>query len=188
MRGTIDSLLDGAMDQFTRHGYAKTTMSDIAAAAEVSRTSLYKHFPTKDDVFRALSDRINRQVHEDVAAALLVEGDWDDRLIRLFNARVAWVYRLLHDSEYGRELINEKNRICGGSVMAANDRFFQLIVPMLREKAGSDDRADRLARALVNSVNGILDGAATREEAEKQVSLIVGAVCAGMSDASTSRE
>ena len=38
---------------------------------------------------------------------------------------------LLHASEYGRELINERNRICGGAVLAANDRFELLIRDLL---------------------------------------------------------
>ena len=44
---TSQALLDGAMTQFARHGFAKTSMSDIAKASGVSRTSLYNTFPTK---------------------------------------------------------------------------------------------------------------------------------------------
>ena len=111
------------MAEFARHGFAKTSMADIARAAGISRTSLYNHFPTKEDVFKALSERINTRVYNAVVAALGSRGAWDERLLGVVNARVSWVYELLHASEYGRELINEKNRICGGAVLAANDRF-----------------------------------------------------------------
>ena len=110
------------MAEFARHGFAKTSMADIARASGISRTSLYNHFPTKEDVFKALSGRINTRVYNAVVAALRSPGAWDERLLAVVNARVSWVYELLHASEYGRELINEKNRICGGAVLAANDR------------------------------------------------------------------
>ena len=47
-------ILDTALELFTRHGYDKTTMSDIAAAAGIGRGVLYLHFSGKDDVFEAL--------------------------------------------------------------------------------------------------------------------------------------
>jgi AcrR family transcriptional regulator len=177
---TIEALLDGAMQQFTRHGFAKTSMSDIAKASGVSRTSLYNAFPTKDDVFRALSGRINQRVHVAVVSAFGRPGPWDERLLAIVNARVSWVYELLHASEYGRELINEKNRICGGEVLAANDRFETVIAALFTENLpGSADGA-ALARVLIQSVNGILEKAETKTGAEQSIALLVGVFCAGV--------
>ena len=118
---TSQALLDGAMKQFARHGFARDVHVGHRQGVWRSRTSLYNTFPTKDDVFRALSGRINERVYAAVVEAYGTPGSWDERLLRIINARVSWVYELLHASEYGRELINEKNRICGGDVLAAND-------------------------------------------------------------------
>jgi AcrR family transcriptional regulator len=176
---TVEALLDGAMRKFARHGFAKTSMSDIAKASGVSRTSLYNAFPTKDDVFRALSGRINQRVHAAVVAAFGQPGPWDERLLAIVNARVGWVYELLHASEYGRELINEKNRICGGEVLAANDRLETVIADLLTQNLpGSADGA-ALARVLIQSVNGILEKAETKAGAEQSIALLVGVFCAG---------
>lgn len=176
---TTEALLDGAMAQFQQHGFAKTSMSDIARASGVSRTSLYNAFPAKDDVFRALSGRINQRVHAAVVAAFEAPGRWDERLLAIVNARVGWVYELLHASAYGRELINEKNRICGGEVLAANDRFEKIVAGLFSESPrGAGDGAP-LARVLIQSVNGILEKAETKAEAEQGVALLVEVVCAG---------
>ena len=94
-QSTNDSLLDGAMEQFARHGFAKTSMADIAKASGISRTSLYNHFPTKEDVFKALSGRINERVYGEVVAAMRAAGSWDKLLLDIINARVSWVYALL---------------------------------------------------------------------------------------------
>ena len=39
-----------ALRLFRDHGYAETTVDDIAAAAEVSRSTFFRYFPTKEDV------------------------------------------------------------------------------------------------------------------------------------------
>lgn len=45
---TRTALAEAALDLFERQGYDATTMEQIAAAAEVSTTTLYNYFPTKD--------------------------------------------------------------------------------------------------------------------------------------------
>jgi AcrR family transcriptional regulator len=45
-------LLDAAVRQFAANGYAKTTTDDIAEAAGVSLSVLFRHFPAKSDLFR----------------------------------------------------------------------------------------------------------------------------------------
>jgi AcrR family transcriptional regulator len=45
-------LLEAAERLFARKGYADTTTDDIAAEAGVTRSVMYRHFPTKSDLFR----------------------------------------------------------------------------------------------------------------------------------------
>jgi AcrR family transcriptional regulator len=56
-----------ALRLFRDHGYAATTVDDIAAAAEVSRSTFFRYFPTKEDV--VLFDDVD-PVMEGVAAEL----------------------------------------------------------------------------------------------------------------------
>ena len=177
---TYDTLLDGAMAEFARHGFAKTSMADIARASGISRTSLYNHFPTKEDVFKALGERINTRVYNAVVAAMGSRGAWDERLLGVVNARVSWVYELLHASEYGRELINEKNRICGGAVLAANDRFESLIRDLLARQFPKRADTAALAGILIQSVNGVLEKAETKQGAETSIALLLGVFCKGL--------
>ncbi len=177
---TNHTLLDGAMQQFALHGFAKTSMADIAKASGISRTSLYKHFPTKEDVFKALSARINDRVYRAVVTAIGQAGPWDQRLLGIIHARVSWVYELLHASEFGRELIDEKNRLCGGDVLAANDRFESLIHDVLAPNLGQHADCAAITRVLIQSVNGVLERAETQEGAERGVALLVNLFCKGL--------
>lgn len=54
MNRTRAGLLAGAARAFAEHGVRRATMQSIAAAAGVSKATLYNHFRTKDDVARAL--------------------------------------------------------------------------------------------------------------------------------------
>ena len=48
------NIFDAAADLFVHYGYDKTTVSDIARAAGVSKGAIYLHFASKDDLFEGL--------------------------------------------------------------------------------------------------------------------------------------
>ncbi|MEQ8557201.1 MAG: helix-turn-helix domain-containing protein [Henriciella sp.] len=180
MTQTSEQLLDGAFEQFRTHGFAKTSMSDIAKAAGVSRTALYNHFDTKEAVFRALSERINAEATQAVVDAARKTADWPTRLRDVMHARCRWVYDLLHEGAFGRELIDEKNRICGGRALAANDRFHALLSDILHAGGLDERKAETFAGVLINAVNGVLEAAETRETAEAEVELLMATLAQGI--------
>ncbi|MFR9787589.1 TetR/AcrR family transcriptional regulator [Streptomyces sp. MB22_4] len=51
-------LLRAARSVFERRGYARTTVADITAAAEVSRATFYVYFASKEDVFAVLAAEV----------------------------------------------------------------------------------------------------------------------------------
>lgn len=54
---TRDLLLAHAADTFARLGYARTTIADITAAAQVSRPTFYAYFASREEVFREVAAR-----------------------------------------------------------------------------------------------------------------------------------
>lgn len=49
-------LIDVALDVFAEHGYAHTTMDEVAQQANVSKPVLYQHFQNKRDLYFTLVD------------------------------------------------------------------------------------------------------------------------------------
>lgn len=47
-------ILDGALKVFAEAGYSGTTMDAVAAAAGLSKPTLYQYFPSKDELFQAM--------------------------------------------------------------------------------------------------------------------------------------
>ncbi|KHK57374.1 TetR family transcriptional regulator [Ralstonia sp. A12] len=55
---TRNRILDAAEDVFYARGVARTSLSDIAQAAGVTRGAIYWHFRNKADVFAAMCERV----------------------------------------------------------------------------------------------------------------------------------
>ncbi len=67
-------ILDAAEACFTRAGFHRTTMQDIAAEAGMSPGNLYRYFVSKDAVMEGLADRDRADVAADFNA---LEGEAD---------------------------------------------------------------------------------------------------------------
>ena len=66
-------VLDSALELVGRHGLAELSMDELAAAAGVSRATLYRLFPGKEALFAALVQRFSP--FEPIAAVLESAGD-----------------------------------------------------------------------------------------------------------------
>ena len=56
------SILAAAVTEFQKNGFAGTSMDRIAETAEVSKRTVYNHFPSKDDLFEAIVDGLGEQM------------------------------------------------------------------------------------------------------------------------------
>jgi len=64
------SILRGAAEAFAGHGFAHTSMDDVAAACGVSKLILYRHFETKEDLYRSVLQRVFDRLGEELQAGL----------------------------------------------------------------------------------------------------------------------
>jgi TetR/AcrR family transcriptional regulator of autoinduction and epiphytic fitness len=61
-----EAILNGAIQEFLVHGFAATTMDGVAAAAGVSKTTVYSYFQDKESLFLALIQRLIKQKYQKV--------------------------------------------------------------------------------------------------------------------------
>src|SRR5687768_1895498 len=64
------SILRGAAQAFARAGFAGTSMDDVAAAAGITKLIVYRHFDSKDELYRAVLQRVSSRLAEELVAAL----------------------------------------------------------------------------------------------------------------------
>src|SRR5207248_1624321 len=74
-----EEILDAATELFAEYGYSDAVTQALAERLQVGKGTLYRHFPSKRDLFLAAADRVMRRVREQIDAS--IEGI-DDPLER----------------------------------------------------------------------------------------------------------
>jgi AcrR family transcriptional regulator len=60
-----EAILRGAARAFARAGYAATSMEDIAAASGITKLIVYRHFDSKEELYRAVLQRVFDRLAEE---------------------------------------------------------------------------------------------------------------------------
>jgi AcrR family transcriptional regulator len=74
-------LLDATEDLLRRFGLTRWSVDDVAARAGVGRTSVYRRFPSRDDLVAGVLARELRRTIADIARAVEAHTAVDDRLV-----------------------------------------------------------------------------------------------------------
>ena len=82
---TRAAILDAAAEAFAGEGFTATSITQIAAAARVTKGAVYHHFPDKQALFEAVLHKYNEAAQQQVYAAFTEHdgGPWDDALAAL---------------------------------------------------------------------------------------------------------
>ncbi|MFF2090911.1 TetR/AcrR family transcriptional regulator [Paenibacillus sp. NPDC058174] len=78
-------IVDTAMHIFKEKGYFSASMQDIAEACGMAKASIYKVFPSKEDLFTGIFVEVHRTLFEDAAAldrTLSLEGHPPKEILR----------------------------------------------------------------------------------------------------------
>lgn len=78
---TTARLIEVARDLFTTHGFANASSEEIVRIAGVTRGALYHHFGSKEGLFHAVLDAVQRDVGERVEVAAGQYADPWEQLI-----------------------------------------------------------------------------------------------------------
>jgi TetR/AcrR family transcriptional regulator len=85
------AVLDAAARCYLRLGVAKTTAADIAAAAGISRATLYRRFGSHESIFLAVLERESEAMAAEVQAHLSGIEDPAERLVESMMFSVAQI-------------------------------------------------------------------------------------------------
>ncbi len=111
-------ILDAALDLIVHYGYDKTTVSDIAQAAGVSKGAIYLHFTSKDELFEAL---LLREIQS-------YSAHWFDLIERdPLGGTMAGIYKnvlyAMHASPFIMALFKQDRRILGSYLRKPNNLY-----------------------------------------------------------------
>lgn len=162
-RGTArDRLIDTTAEVIYRHGVTASGVDTIAAAATVSKPTLYTHFRSKSDLITAALTRRHETRRDELGAYLegLADRPADERILAVFDWLADW-----HRDAGARgcaflnaaaELV-EAGDAAARRVVREHKRWWAKTFAKLGRQAGATD-PDRLGERLVL----IMDGANAR--------------------------
>jgi len=124
---------------FTQYGYRKTSIDDIANAAQVAKRTVYLHFENKAAVFLAILEYLGGQVRLRCAAAESAGGTAVDRLSGLLDAYFGMAFELFSKSEHMPELQQTFSMLARARIGNLNTEYEDRLTRFLRslQKTGA---------------------------------------------------
>jgi len=178
--GRRDAILEEAMRVFSSKGYAAASLGEIAAAAGITRSSMYEYFPSKKALFLEVLSRQTAAAIAYVEPKVTAAGSGETRM----RTAVAAYFEYAVDNPAAWRLLFDRSREGDPEVQRlrweVRSASVEVIKRLLRadfEQAGID--ADTLAGpVIVELAVSALDGATRWRERhpETPVDELVGAV------------
>ncbi|MEM8862366.1 MAG: TetR/AcrR family transcriptional regulator [Chloroflexota bacterium] len=79
------AVVKAATEEFLTYGYSGTSMDRISEAANVSKRTVYDHFPSKEDLFQAISDEILKRIDEKPVHEYDKDRTLEEQLLEIGN-------------------------------------------------------------------------------------------------------
>ena len=183
-------LLDAAFAVFLRFGFRKTSMDEVARAAELSRQGLYLHFATKEDLFRATLEHAVDTALDEATAALGAEDEpLEERLVAAFDA---WVGRYVGMLGSVATDLGEASGALGAEIIKQGDAAFLVALaralktsPVMPTYRGAGLTAPKLADTLYATARGFKHASPTRAAFSESMGVAIRMLGAPIKGAST---
>jgi TetR/AcrR family transcriptional regulator of autoinduction and epiphytic fitness len=125
-----DAIIQAAIVEFRANGFEATSVDKVAARAEVSKRTLYNHFPSKDELFAAILHILWESSASELRRAYEPDRPVRDQLLELLSSKLA---------------------------MLADDNFLALARVAIAAGLHSPERAQEMVARIGEKDGGMLD-------------------------------
>ena len=152
-----DRLVDAALALFDERGYEQTTADDIADRAGVGRTTLFRHYRSKEDVIFPDHDRLLATVKERLATSTA-----DTAIVAVTEAVRLVLLRYIEEGDRARlrYALTSRSSTLRDREIASVARYQRLFREFIAESwgpaPGAALRAELMAAAVVSAHNHVL--------------------------------
>jgi AcrR family transcriptional regulator len=139
LEGRREDILEAGQSIFIHYGFARASLDLIAREAGISRTGLYHHFRNKEEIFRAVVERLNEASLATASEQASRVEPLESKLLVVLRAKLGWFFEKLSTTRHGGEILDESNRLCGEAVAEASRRYQKIIAKLLRDADKADE-------------------------------------------------
>ncbi len=172
---TIDdkqmAIFMAALEVFRLYGFRRSSMEDIAKAANMSRAALYLHFKNKQDLFRRLAAVFFLQAVADVRSELTKDParSVTDTLVAALLAKGGAGMEALFNSPHGHELMEDKNSVAETEIAEGMAELAQVLACWFDEQVRSgrialEGSAQDMAETLLAALDGVKSNAESYQD------------------------
>ena len=146
---------------FLLHGYARTTMGDIAKSARISRPALYLIFQSKEEIFRASVTDLFATKMARLKESLSADKTVREHLLHAFDIWYVETYELVRSYPEAKDLFESSLMYAADITDRANDDFREVLVHIMKScSANKIDAAGDGALSL-SDIARLMIGAST---------------------------
>ncbi|WP_035340258.1 MULTISPECIES: TetR/AcrR family transcriptional regulator [Dickeya] len=134
-----DQIVSAATEHFSRYGYEKTTVSDLAKSIGFSKAYIYKFFSSKQVIGEMICANCLRKIEAEVRAAIDEADRPPEKLRRMFKAIIESSLRLFFQDRKLYEIAASSARERWQSAIAYEERIQALLQEILLAGRQSGD-------------------------------------------------
>lgn len=158
-----EKVLSAAKGCFFRYGFRKTTMGDIAVAAQISRPALYLVYSSKEDVFRAVVTRLFDTMLAELGGRIDTRGEPIEQLQFAFEVWCVRPFEIVQNAPDAADLLENSRQLSADAWNKAEADFEAIITDILgsvmQGESGTGLSAAQVARVLATAVPGLKESA-----------------------------
>ncbi len=98
-------LLSKAVTCFTRYGYSKTTLDDVARETGINKASLYHYFKNKEELFLQVLLQVSAAGIEDLKARTLKLKQPEKQVVYYFSERLHYYLQIIRLNSLNKETL-----------------------------------------------------------------------------------
>lgn len=167
-----------AVEQFSKRGFAGTSMIHIAEAAGLSRPALYQYFKNKEDVFASALVAVFEQRADAALGALTSDMPLEDRIGEFLQRFEGDLWETLAATDYADEIVSAKSDVVAAAVGAVVERLWSDVQGVLSELCDQDDLVHGWRDLLRLGPKGYLTDAPSVEVFRKRLATLARTVAA----------
>jgi AcrR family transcriptional regulator len=149
-------ILTESIQLFAAHGYAGTSMRDIAAAVGIKPATIYAHFPSKQQILAEALDEVLFQFHSYILDGTEAGAEPHEQLCRIVKQHVRWQLRFPHVAG-SWDVLWEIEGVTGSlgvrareRIAARRERYHALVEALVAALRPGDERPRLRAEAILS--------------------------------------
>ena len=127
-------ILHAAQSLFIRYGVKRTSIDEVARAADIAKGTLYLYYDSKEMLFAEVAKNICADILAEAKKAAAMPAPLGERLVGILDAEIGVMHRLIEQSPHVRELTETKEVLASAAFATLDQDIKQLITTLISEE------------------------------------------------------